>query len=102
MLIKIVGLTNNETFACPIQTTALALQGLQAYPSPVDQHELTIASTGYQIIKDFIIYLEQLNLALDTTGSLTLGMADYLASLANEYENYFYYLQQRIKQVSES
>ena len=87
---KIVGLTNNESFACPVQSTSLALQSLQAYPTPVDQNDLFIASIGYQIVRDFIIHVEQMNAELEKQGALTLGLSDYLSSLANQYENYYY------------
>ena len=94
---KFIALTNQESFACPVSSTAAAIKLLETYPSPVDQSGLVIASTAYQIIKSFIISTEKLARDLEKEAFLTLGMSDYLSSLASEYENYFYFLQQRVK-----
>lgn len=98
---KFVALTNNESFACPIQSTELAAKALRSYPTPVDQSDLMIATIAHQMVRNFILQLEKLNADLEKQGAMTLGLSDYLSSLANEYENYFYYLQQRVKVVTE-
>ena len=91
---KAVGLCGQD-IACPCHAVTGAAQILQAYPAPSKLNSTGIAAAGMAIIKDFIEFLECMNSDLDECGSLTLGLSDLLAAVANEHEGYYYLLKQR-------
>ena len=94
---KAVGLTNDEEMSCPQLVTALALQVICKYPSPVVLTSLALASTALQFEKDYIAFVEVIYKELEAAGCLSLGLNDMLASSANSHQDHIYKLQQRIK-----
>ena len=70
---------------------------LSKYESPVGRGGDVIAVIGLEYMRNHIENLSELYRILDSYGALSLGMDDYLASAANQYEGYVYLLTQRIK-----
>lgn len=91
---KAIGLCGAD-IACPSHIATGAAQVVCSYPSPNKLNSTGIAAAGMAIIKDFIEFLECMNKELDECGSLTLGLSDQLAAIANDHEGYYYLLKQR-------
>ena len=94
---KSIMVADSEKVACPIMITQIASKVLNQYESPVDRGGDAIAAIGLEYMRNHIANLTQLYKMLDSAGSLSLGMDDYLASAANQYEGYAYLLTQRVK-----
>jgi len=94
---KAVGLSNIESCAAVMPTLSIALQVVERWPCPTGLTSLGIASTAFQIEKEFIGVTEELFSALESAGQLTLGLNDFLAAIANSHETFVYKLQQRMK-----
>jgi hypothetical protein len=94
---KIVGLFDDPGLACPLDLTTRALDILKRYESPVKLEPDIIAKVGQQIIKDYLLYLENSFMHLERSGKLTLGLNDQISSSANNHETYVYLLGQRSK-----
>ena len=70
---------------------------MSKYESPVNRNSDIIAAIGLEYMRNHIENLTELYRMLETCGALSLGMDDYLAAAANQYEGYVYLLTQRIK-----
>ena len=95
---KAIGLTENESVACPHAVMASALQKMQKYSTPAGAPASAIAGTALQIMRDLNEHVEQVFENLDSEGLLALGLNDFLAAAANDYTKYIYLLQQRTKE----
>jgi DNA-binding ferritin-like protein len=98
---KAIGISNDQQFGCPVKNTSIALQVLQLYPSPVSLTSLSMAATALQIEKDLISLTSSVFHTLEKSGSLSLGLNDFLMSFASAHESHVYKLQQRIKSTIE-
>ena len=67
------------------------------YESPIGRGGDAIAAIGLEYMRNHINNLSELYRILESCGALSLGMDDYLASAANQYEGYVYLLTQRVK-----
>lgn len=94
---KAIGISEDESVACPIGLTAKTLELLQQYPSPVSLSPLALVSCAKQLVKGYLGYLEHVADELDASGNLTLGLDDFIAASANGYETFVYLLGQREK-----
>lgn len=94
---KSIGITEDESMACPISITTRAAEILTSYPSPVSLSSLAIASSGKMLMKGYLDFLQHIHDSLSSSGQLTLGLDDYISSSANKYEDFLYMLQQREK-----
>ena len=94
---KAVGLSKNESIACPAKIAEGALNILNQYPSPSDSSALNIAANGLALEEDYLETTAKLYRDLKQTNSLTLGLDDFLMASANIHEGNAYLLQQRIK-----
>jgi len=94
---KVLGLTEDESLLCPkemIQSTQMALD---LYDSPSNNSAHNIALTALQIVENFLTVLEIAYHVKKHHGMMTLGLEDFMASLANTHEGYVYLLRQRTK-----
>lgn len=94
---KSIMVADTEDVACPMMITEIASRVLSQYESPSGRGADAIAAIGLEYIRNHIANLTELYKILDSCGSLSLGMDDYLASAANQYEGYYYLLTQRVK-----
>jgi len=94
---KSIIIADTEEVACPIILTKVSIKVLDRYKSPAQQGGDAIAALGLEFMRDHIGNLTELYKILESCGALTLGMDDYLASAANQYEGYVYLLTQRVK-----
>ena len=70
---------------------------LERYKTPVEKQPSEVAKHALIILGDHIVNLDELFKKLESADKLTLGMNDFLSSLANQYEEYYYLLNQRCK-----
>ena len=94
---KSIMVADTEDVACPMMITEIASRVLSQYESPSGRGADAIAAIGLEYMRNHIANLTELYKILDSCGSLSLGMDDYLASAANQYEGYYYLLTQRVK-----
>ena len=94
---KVLGLTNDESLLCPKEIGKSLHASLELYDSPSNSSANNIAQTGLQIVQNFLTVLEILYHAKKHHGMMTLGLEDFMTSLANTHEGYAYLLQQRVK-----
>lgn len=94
---KAIVLADTEEVACPVIITQVAGRVLAKYNTPAGQNDDVIAGLGLEFVRDHIANLTELYHMLDSCGALSLGMDDYLAAAANQYEGYVYLLTQRVK-----
>ena len=94
---KSIMVADTENVACPMMITEIATKVLSQYESPVERGPDAIAAIGLEYMRNHIANLTELYSMLESCGALTLGMDDYLASAANQYEGYKYLLTQRVK-----
>jgi len=94
---KAVGITDMEDLACPIKISSLAFKRLQGIKTPSNCDNVNIALTAAYIIDNSLSEVEEIFKTMEEDNSLTLGMNDYLGSLANTMESHLYLLKQRIK-----
>ncbi len=93
-----IGLTQDEGIGCPIKITGDALSTLKEVPSPSNMAAADIAVTALALIQNHIRILTEIFSILEESGSLPLGLNDFLAASANRYDTYVYLLAQRIKE----
>lgn len=94
---KSIMVADTEEVACPIMITEVASKVLSKYESPASREADAIAAIGLEYMRNHVNNLTELYRILDSCGTLSLGMDDYLASAANQYEGYIYLLTQRVK-----
>ena len=94
---KSIVIADTEEVACPVIITKVSIEVLRKYNTPASQGADVIAALGLEFMRDHIANLTQLYKILESYGVLTLGMDDYLAAAANQYEGYVYLLTQRVK-----
>jgi hypothetical protein len=95
---KAVGISDDESVACPHKVMAVAIEKMDKYSSPSGASAAAIASTALQIVRDLNDHVESLFASLEADGELPLGLNDFLAAAANDYTKYIYLLQQRVKE----
>ena len=88
---------DTEDVACPMMITEISAKVLSQYETPAGRGADAIAGIGLEYMRNHIANLTELYKILDGCGALSLGMDDYLASAANQYEGYMYLLTQRVK-----
>ena len=94
---KSIMIADTEEVACPMMITEVALKVLSQYETPVSRGGDAIAAIGLEYMRNHIANLTELYRILESGGALSLGMDDYLAAAANQYEGYVYLLTQRVK-----
>jgi len=94
---KSIMAADSEDVACPIMITKIATKVLSQYETPAGRGGDAISAIGLEYMRNHVNNLTELYKILDSYGALTLGMDDYLASAANQYEGYIYLLTQRVK-----
>ena len=90
-----IGLTGEQSMACPIKITGGAHEILSHLPSPTALKGCEISEAGRDIVEAYIELLERACNKLDDAGELTMGLDDLMASSANTHEGYYYLLHQR-------
>ena len=96
---KGVGVFNSEGVACPIRITSDAMIVLSEWGSPVNQGPERIAELALHYAKDLVSLDEKVAMLLEEDGSLTFGLENLLAELADTHEGYVYLLNQRAKHL---
>jgi len=91
---KAIGLSEEKT-ACPLKVMDHANKIISRLTSPCDLTAVEIARHGYSLIMRYLKFLDHLYSSLDKDGSLTLGLDDFIMSMANDYETFAYLLKQR-------
>jgi hypothetical protein len=91
---KGIGLVD-ESVACPVEISRGMLDVISGYDSPCNMDAESIARAGMDIVHNFLNLLEDMYNNLKKLNSLTLGLDDFIMSMANDYENIFYLLKQR-------
>lgn len=94
---KSIMVADTEDVACPIMITNISAKVLSRYETPAERGADAIAGIGLEYMRNHVANLTELYRILEKCGGLTLGMDDYLASAANQYEGYMYLLTQRVK-----
>jgi hypothetical protein len=94
---KAIGITNDESFSSPIETTAMALKVLTSFPQPHQATALATMSFGLKLEQLYIEFLNELFKTLEDRGELSLGFNDFIMADANNHESFVYKLQQRAK-----
>ena len=94
---KSIMVADTEEVACPKIITKIASKVLSRYESPSGRGGDAIAAIGLEYMRNHVDNLTELYRMLESCGALSLGMDDYLASAANQYEGYVYLLTQRVK-----
>ena len=94
---KSIMVADSEDVACPMMITEISAKVLSQYETPAGRGADAIAGIGLEYMRNHIANLTQLHDILKSCGALSLGMEDYLASAANQYEGYLYLLSQRVK-----
>lgn len=91
---KAVGLLN-EDIACPKSIMSGANKIIASFETPCGKSSNDIAKIGLEIISDYIFSLTEIYNSLKDSESLTLGLDDFIMSMANDYEEILYLLKQR-------
>lgn len=94
---KAISLTGDEGVACPQRVVAHAAEKLQAHPSPSGMGAEGIVGAGLEMMVKLNEKVTEMFELLESAGALSLGLNDFLAAAANQYETYIYLLQQRSK-----
>lgn len=94
---KAISLTGDESVACPQAVIAAAAEKLMDYPSPAGMGAEQIVAAACDMMMGLNEKVTAIYDGLEATGSLSLGLNDFLAATANQYETYIYLLQQRSK-----
>jgi len=94
---KAISLTGDETVACPQHVVAGAAEKLMEHPSPSGMGAEQIVSAALKLMLQINEHVSDVYDTLESEGSLSLGLNDFLAAAANQYETYTYLLQQRSK-----
>jgi hypothetical protein len=94
---KFITILENEKIACPLDATLESVPFLMQFDSPVNMPADAIAVVGLSFMKHHVNHLTSLYKKIENTQYMTLGVDDYLAAAANQYETYLYLLSQRVK-----
>lgn len=94
---KVLGLTNEESLLCPKEMIKSTQSALDLYDSPSDSSAYNIATTALKLVENFLTVIEILYKVKKHHDLMTLGLEDFMSSLANTHEGYVYQLQQRVK-----
>ena len=94
---KAIGITNDESFSSPMETTVMALKVLQSLPESHQTSALASMALGLKLEQMYIEFVQEMFDVLEGRGELTLGFNDFLAADANKHESFVYKLQQRVK-----
>ena len=94
---KGIGVFDDEGLGCPMRITSDAMIVLEGWESPVGQSPCRIADIALEYAKQFVKMDENVAETLKSMGSLTYGLDNLLAELADTHEGYVYLLQQRAK-----
>ena len=95
---KSIMICGSERCACPIEISTIASQVLRKYETPAEKSSDNIALIARGFIGEHIQNLTHLFNILQEADELSLGMDDYLAAAASDYEKYYYFLNQRCKE----
>ena len=92
---RAIGLTADQSMACPIKITGGAYHILGNLPSPTTLMGCEMSEAGRDIIGAYVELLESACNKLEAAGLLTKGLDDLIAGSANVHEGYYYLMQQR-------
>ena len=96
---KGVGVFDSESIACPNKITSDAMIVLDEWESPAGQSAERIADLALHYAIDLVELDAKVATLLDEDGSLTFGLENLLAELADVHEGYVYLLKQRAKHL---
>lgn len=99
---RAIGLTEDEMMACPICIMQKIGEEASEYLSPCNKGSDEIASMALDMVKEYILDIENTYNALKDSGEITLGLDDLLMSTSNELERYVYLLGQREESIYEN
>lgn len=91
---KAIGLTD-ESVACPLEVSNGMVKVISKYKSPCKNNADEISKIGLNIIHNYLNFLEEMYAKMKKEDLLTLGLDDFIMSMANDYEEIFYLLKQR-------
>ena len=97
---RVLGLTNDDTHACPHHIAIGLISVLQKYPSPANQPALLTAAGALHLNKDYLSFLNDMVIILKNDNSLTIGTEDFISGLCSLLEEFNYLLQQRTKDTT--
>lgn len=96
---KGVGVFDSESMACPNKITSDAMIVLEGWESPAGQSADRIADLALHYAVDLVELDTKVAMLLEEDGSLTFGLENLLAELADVHEGYVYLLKQRSKHL---
>ncbi len=99
---KAICILEDESVSCPKESTRLALEILEGYPSPSQHTSLSIAANGKMLMTAYLKLIESFYKQITELDAMTLGLEDHISSTCNQYENFVYLLQQREKSELEN
>jgi DNA-binding ferritin-like protein len=92
---RAIGLTGDEMMACPICIMQKIGQESSEYLSPCNKDSDEIAAMALDMVKEYLLDIENTYNSLKDSGEITLGLDDLLMSTSSELERYVYLLGQR-------
>lgn len=92
-----IGLSGDESLACPKELSTAVSGLLGSFPSPCGQSGDGIASMALQVLRRYLGVITQSYESLKQSGEITLGVDDLLMAEASAVEKYLYMLGQRAK-----
>ena len=96
---KGIGVFDDEMMACPNRITSDAMIVLEEWESPAGQGADRIAELALHYAIDLVELDAKVVMLLGEDGTLTLGLENLLAELADVHEGYVYLLKQRAKHL---
>ena len=96
---KGLGVFDNEMIACPNKITSDAMIVLEEWESPAGKGAERIAELALHYAIDLVELDAKVVMLLGEDGTLTLGLENLLAELADTHEGYVYLLKQRAKHL---
>lgn len=90
-----IGLTGDQSIADPMLYLAVAMRDLPQWPNPSTISAGQVATTGADVIRQYLSFLDGVFKSLEQCNCLSLGLDDKISGFASELEDYLYLLQQR-------
>jgi len=97
MIEKSISMLDDENIACPIKIGEGSLKILSCYTPPANLSGNEIAELALEHELNFLLFLEDAFRTLEGHLMMSIGLNDFLSSLANEHEKFVYKLKQRLK-----
>lgn len=94
---KSIGVFDDEGLGCPMRITSDAILVLEGWESPSGLDAERIADIALVYAEQFVTLDERVVQTLREMGTISLGLENLLAELADAHEGYVYLLRQRSK-----